>query len=116
MRATLADRIRAGWMRAPRQRPSLALRLKTCRTASKRLHWLESVSRSPEQEGSLMDASQVLRELNETSGFPVEAICAAQDNRDAMTPLFLQCIDDCLASGGASPLSSALFFIFHLLG
>jgi hypothetical protein len=80
------------------------------------LHWLESVSRSPEQKGNPMDASQILRELNETSGFPVEAICAAQDNRDAMTPLFLQCIDDCLASGGASPMSSALFFIFHLLG
>jgi hypothetical protein len=64
----------------------------------------------------IMDASQVLRELNETGGFPVEAIRAAQADRDAMVPVFLQCIDECLTSGGASSSRSALFFVFHLLG
>jgi hypothetical protein len=45
----------------------------------------------------IMDASQVLRELNETDRLPVEAIRAAQNNRDAMVPVFLQCIEECLA-------------------
>jgi uncharacterized protein YchJ len=64
----------------------------------------------------IMDASQVLRELNKTDGFPVEAIRAAQANRDAMVPVFLECIDECLTAGCASSHRSALFFVFHLLG
>src|SRR3954447_15700452 len=64
----------------------------------------------------IMDASQVLRELNKTGGFPVEAIRTAQANRDAMVPVFLECIDECLTAGGASSHWSALFFVFHLLG
>jgi hypothetical protein len=64
----------------------------------------------------VMDASQILRELNKKDGFPLEAIRAAQANRDAMVPVFLQCIDECLTAGGASSNWSALFFAFHLLG
>jgi hypothetical protein len=63
-----------------------------------------------------MDPTQVLRELNETDGLPVGAIHTAQANRDAMVPVFLRCIDECLTSGGASSRRSALFFVFHLLG
>jgi hypothetical protein len=64
----------------------------------------------------IMDASQVLQELTETDGFPVDAIRAAQADREAMVPVFLRCIDECLTTGGASSSRSALFFVFHLLG
>jgi hypothetical protein len=67
-------------------------------------------------EEQAMDALRILTDLNEPDLLPVEAIRAAQDNRDAMVPVFLQCIDECLASEGMSAMSSALFFVFHLLG
>jgi hypothetical protein len=46
---------------------------------------------------------------------PVEAIRAAQADRDTMVPIFLRTIDDFLElQGPVDP--NALFFIFHLLG
>ncbi len=62
-----------------------------------------------------MDAVRVLEELSEWGRLPVEAIQAAQADRDTMTPLFLDTIDDLLSLEDAAE-PAALFFIFHLLG
>ncbi len=62
-----------------------------------------------------MDAVRVLEELSEWGRLPVEAIRAAQADRDTMTPLFLDTIDDLLSLEDAAE-PAALFFIFHLLG
>ncbi len=62
-----------------------------------------------------MDPLQVIGELSIAKRFPVEAIRAAQADRDAMVPVFLRTIDDFLElRGPVDP--DALFFIFHLLG
>ena len=62
-----------------------------------------------------MDALQVIEGLSTPGRFPVEAIRAAQADRDAMVPVFLRTIDDFLElRGPVDP--NALFFIFHLLG
>jgi hypothetical protein len=62
-----------------------------------------------------MDPMQVIEQLGVPGKFPVEAIRAAQADREAMVPLFLRTIDDFLSSEGpADP--NALFFMFHLLG
>jgi hypothetical protein len=62
-----------------------------------------------------MDPMQVIEELGAPEGLPVEAIRAAQADRETMVPIFLRTIDDFLASEGpADP--NALFFMFHLLG
>jgi hypothetical protein len=62
-----------------------------------------------------MDPMQVIEELGVPGELPVEAIRAAQADRETMVPIFLRTIDDFLASEGpADP--NALFFMFHLLG
>jgi Protein of unknown function (DUF1186)/SEC-C motif len=62
-----------------------------------------------------MGPMQVIEELGVPGRLPVEAIRAAQADRDTMAPIFLRTIDDFLSSEGpADP--NALFFIFHLLG
>ena len=60
-----------------------------------------------------MDALQILAGLNEPEALPVEAIRAAQADRDTMVPIFLRSIEE-FSSSDVAP--SALFFIFHLLG
>jgi hypothetical protein len=62
-----------------------------------------------------MDPMQVIEELGVPGRFPVEAIRAAQADRETMAPIFLRTIDDFLdLQGPVDP--NALFFIFHLLG
>jgi hypothetical protein len=62
-----------------------------------------------------MDAMQVIEELGVPGRLPVEAIRAAQADRETIVPIFLRMIDDFLELQG--PLDpNALFFIFHLLG
>jgi hypothetical protein len=62
-----------------------------------------------------MDVSQVIEALSEGEGLPVDAIRAAQANRETMAPAFLRTIDDFMASeGSADP--QALSLMFHLLG
>ncbi len=62
-----------------------------------------------------MDPMQVIEKLSAADGLPVEAIRAAQANRETMVPAFLRTLDDFLElKGPADP--DALFFIFHLLG
>lgn len=62
-----------------------------------------------------MDPLQVIEELGVTGRLPIEAIRAAQADRDTMVPFFLRTIDDFLElRGPVDP--NALFFIFHLLG
>jgi Protein of unknown function (DUF1186)/SEC-C motif len=62
-----------------------------------------------------MDPMQVIEELGVPGTLPVEAIRAAQADREAMVPVFLRTIDDFLElQGPVDP--NALFFIFHLLG
>ena len=62
-----------------------------------------------------MDPAQVIEELGDAGRLPVEAIRAAQANRETMVPAFLRTLDDFLSlEGPVNP--DALFFIFHLLG
>src|SRR4051812_6734049 len=62
-----------------------------------------------------MDPIQVIEELGVPDRFPLQAIRAAQADREAMVPAFLRTIDDFLSlEGSVDP--DALFFIFHLLG
>src|ERR1700730_3520586 len=62
-----------------------------------------------------MDPMQVIEQLGVPGKLPVEAIRAAQADREAMVPVFLRTIDDFLASEGpADP--NALSLMFHLLG
>jgi hypothetical protein len=63
----------------------------------------------------IMDPMQVIEQLSVPDGLPVEAIRAAQSNREAMVPVFLRTIDDLLElRGPVDP--DAIFFMFHLLG
>ena len=62
-----------------------------------------------------MDPARVIEELGVAGRLPVEAIRAAQADRERMVPVFLQTIDDFLElRGPVDP--NALFFMFHLLG
>lgn len=62
-----------------------------------------------------MDPMRVIEELGVPGRLPVEAIRAAQADREAMVPIFLRTLDDFLElRGPVDP--NALFFIFHLLG
>ena len=62
-----------------------------------------------------MDPAQVIEELGVAGRLPVEAIRAAQADRETMVPVFLRTIDDFLElRGPVDP--NALFFMFHLLG
>ena len=63
-----------------------------------------------------MDVSQVFVGLSELERLPIEAIRAAQADRDSMVPVFLQSIEEFLSPGGTQIDPSALFFVFHLLG
>lgn len=62
-----------------------------------------------------MDPMRVIEELGVPGRLPVEAIRAAQADRETMVPVFLRTLDDFLElRGPVDP--NALFFIFHLLG
>jgi len=62
-----------------------------------------------------MNPLQVIEELGVPGRLPVEAIRAAQADRETMVPVFLRTIDDFLEL--KAPVDpNALFFIFHLLG
>ena len=62
-----------------------------------------------------MDPMQVIEELSVAGRLPVEAIRAAQADREKMVPVFLRTIDDFLSlEGSVDP--NAMFFMFHLLG
>jgi hypothetical protein len=62
-----------------------------------------------------MDPMQVIEQLGAPGRLPVEAIRAAQADRETMVPVFLRTIDDFLElRGPVDP--NALFFMFHLLG
>lgn len=64
-----------------------------------------------------MDVQEILEKLTNDEGLPVEAIRAAEANRSAVLPAFLQAVEDYVAgdeSARARPW--AIFFIFHLLG
>jgi len=62
-----------------------------------------------------MDTGQIIEQLSVPGRLPVEAIRAAQANRETMVPAFLRTIDDLLElRGPVDP--NALFFMFHLLG
>ena len=63
-----------------------------------------------------MDALQVVEALSEWEGLPVDAIRAAQANRDTMAPVFLQSIEKFLSLEDEPVAPAALFFMFHLLG
>ena len=62
-----------------------------------------------------MDPAQVIGEFGVDDRLPVEAIRAAQGDRETMVPVFLRTIDDFLElRGPVDP--TAIFFMFHLLG
>jgi hypothetical protein len=62
-----------------------------------------------------VDPMQVIEELGVPGRLPIEAIRAAQADREAMVPIFLRTIDDFLEL--KAPVDpNALFFMFHLLG
>jgi hypothetical protein len=57
---------------------------------------------------------EILDQLGSGEGLPVDAIRAANANRTAMVPLFLQAFDQ--AATASPSMQDALFFAFHLLG
>lgn len=63
-----------------------------------------------------MDAFQVVEALSEWEGLPVDAIRAAQANRETMAPVFLRSIEEFLSLEAEPVAPAALFFMFHLLG
>jgi len=64
-----------------------------------------------------MDIAQILDDLTNYKKLPVDAILAAEADRAAAVPAFLQAIEEFLAADPAKrPERSPLFFIFHLLG
>ena len=63
-----------------------------------------------------MDASQIFDGLSEPEGLPVEAIRAAQADRQSMIPVFLRSFEEFSSRDSTSIHPSALFFAFHLLG
>src|SRR5882762_772102 len=63
-----------------------------------------------------MDPTQVIEELSEWGRLPVEAIRAAQADRETMAPIFLRSFDNLLSLDGSPVAPAALFFMFHLLG
>ncbi len=60
------------------------------------------------------EMEQILDQLGSGEGLPVDAIRAANANRTAMVPLFLQAFDQ--AATASPSMQDALFFAFHLLG
>ncbi len=65
-----------------------------------------------------MDVQQILEQLiDDDDGLPVEAIRAAEADRAAALPAFLQAIEDYVSGDEAARAEpSPLFFIFHMLG
>ena len=63
-----------------------------------------------------MEAAQILDRLKEPGRLPVETIRAAQADRMAVAPIFLQAVERYLSEGGNRDAQNVLFFIFHLLG
>jgi hypothetical protein len=64
-----------------------------------------------------MDAQEILEQLANHAGLPVEAIRAAEADRATMVPVFLQAIAAFIsASAEEHAKPSPIFFIFHLLG
>jgi hypothetical protein len=57
---------------------------------------------------------QIFEQLGQHEGLPVDAIRAADANREAMVPLILRALDQSAAA--SRPLRNALFIGFHLLG
>jgi hypothetical protein len=61
--------------------------------------------------------SEILERLSNDDGLPVEAIRAAEADRAAVAPVFLQTIESFIsASSQARHKPSPIFFAFHLLG
>jgi hypothetical protein len=63
-----------------------------------------------------MEPQEIIDALGAESGFPVEAIRAADAQRDIMAPLFIDLIERQLAGTAGPREEMALFFVFHLLG
>jgi hypothetical protein len=63
----------------------------------------------------MMEVNQIIEALSDGEELPVNAIRAAQANRETMAPVFVRRIDDFLASE-ASADPQALSLMFHLLG
>jgi len=64
-----------------------------------------------------MDVQEILEKLSKDEGLPVEAIRAADADRAAVLPAFLQAVEDYVAGDEAARAKPwAIFFIFHLLG
>jgi hypothetical protein len=64
-----------------------------------------------------MDIQEILEGLSNDDGLPVEAIRAADADRAAVLPAFLQAVEDYVAGEEAARAKPwAIFFIFHLLG
>ncbi|MBV8825210.1 MAG: DUF1186 domain-containing protein [Hyphomicrobiales bacterium] len=63
-----------------------------------------------------MDVQEILEKFSNYDGLPVEAIRAAEADRAAMVPVFLQVIQTFIsASSEERAYPSPIFFIFHLL-
>src|SRR2546423_15400123 len=64
-----------------------------------------------------MDVQQILLELTDGADLPVAALRAADQNRIAVLPAFLDEIDHYLAAGPEQRRQpNAVFYVFHLLG
>lgn len=64
-----------------------------------------------------MTPENILADLRITDALPVKALLASTAQREEMTPLFLNEIENFIAApDDDKPLPSALFYIFHLLG
>jgi Protein of unknown function (DUF1186)/SEC-C motif len=67
--------------------------------------------------GAAMDIQEILEKLSKGEGLPVEAIRAAEADRTAVVPAFLQAVEDYVAGDEAARAKPwPIFFIFHLLG
>jgi hypothetical protein len=64
-----------------------------------------------------MDVQQILDQLTNDDGLPVEAIRAAEADHAAVVPAFLQAIEDYVSADETARTKPwPIFFIFHLLG
>ena len=76
--------------------------------------WLRSADGDATEESGV--ASQMLDDLAVVGRLPIDAIRAADADRAAAVPMFLQAIEQYLAGEMEPSRAQALFFIFHLLG
>jgi hypothetical protein len=63
-----------------------------------------------------MKPEQILEQLSVRGRVPVEAIRAADADRTAVLPLFLQAIEQCCRGEAAPASKDAMLVVFHLLG